>query len=480
MKGRTQIKRLWSKSGGKCALCDHLLGTDPKQIVPDHKIAATDGGKNKLSNYYLAHRSCNSSRQHLPFDIAKPIVKFKVFCEHKVGVTFDDVLDEYVGDANSEIEVEETGNSIKLSYKSWSFEANKMVDPATMCEYYFADIPVACIKNDADVQPRQIMYGHVRKLYLNFKERPVHEPSNCRFRPTGDGIGELLQFDGQHKTTAQILLNRDSVPTKIYIDPDIAMLQQLVVKIQQEIKKQPLTRSDTLAKLGDVVKSYLKQYTVAEGQIRTEKGLVEKQSDTKSRAELKKLYFEELRRILFFDEDNELAKFVKPGVMFKPTTDKVVINKVISPLIFSDLLEIDLDSSGGRDNERSMIISILNKICSEQLGEGWHTKGSIQATRARNFFQQGAIGWWMGEILLPALRYATMRIGDKKPLFIDAVTDEQKNNIDALVETLCNWAIWSTGDEDIVRAFRSNTVKNVTELLKSKYSYEKLITEAID
>ena len=86
-------KELWDKSGGVCALCDEPLGDIPDHIVPDHKIAVADGGKTTLANLYLAHKSCNSSRQHLPFDIAKPLVKFKVISDTKPDITFDDVLE---------------------------------------------------------------------------------------------------------------------------------------------------------------------------------------------------------------------------------------------------------------------------------------------------------------------------------------------------------------------------------------------------
>jgi hypothetical protein len=473
-------KSLLKKSGGKCELCNNALGTDSKQIVCDHMVPSVDYGPTKLSNLYLAHRSCNASRQHLPFVIAKPIIEFKAFCEHKGEVTFDHVLNRYVPERNGSCTLKRRGDQISLSYKSWTSKATVMRDPATKVEFFFIELPVSVIRNDTEVQPRLIMHTHVRKLYLDFAERPVHEPSNCRLVHSQNDVVQLLQFDGQHKTTAQILLGRKTIVAKIYINPDIAMLQQLVIKIQQEIKKQPLTRSDTLAKLGDVITSYLEDYQVPSGQHRSERGLIESQSSKKTQTELRKIYFEELKRLIFFDEQNSLARAVRPGVSPAPTTDKVMINKIVEPLVFNELLDIDMDAAGGRDRERSMIVSIMNKIHDEMLKPGWDEKSSMQYKRVDTFFKQGAITWWMKEILIPSIRYATKRLGEKKPLFIDAVTDNEQSHIDSLIETLCNWDVWSTDDPGELAALRSNTVKNVIKAFGTRYDDKKLINQAIE
>ena len=472
-------QELWDKSGGVCALCDEPLGNVPDHIVPDHKIAVVDKGKTTLTNLYLAHKSCNSSRQHLPFDIAKPLVKFKVISDMKPDVTFDDVLGTYVDNPNREVTFQKINGSITLKSGGWESTCEIYTDPATGCEYFFTELPVFLVQNDVEVQPRFIMHAHVRKLALDFTERPVHEPSNCRLVYTGAKTAKLLQFDGQHKTTAQVLIGRKRISAKIYIEPDIAMLQQLVVKIQQEIKKQPLTRSDTLAKLGHVIVGYVDNYKVKKGQVRTEAGFIRSQPDKKTKAEVKKLYFEELRRLVFFDDENSFCRLFKPGVRDRLQTDKVIIDKMIKPLIYPQLLDRDMDASGGRDDEREAIVMILNALETEMLGAKLNDKQSLQYRRAKTFFLGGAIGWWMQDILIPSIRYATKRLQEKKPLLIDPLSDDERSDILSLVETLCSWPIWSEDDDDILKAMRSNTVKNVRELLEDEYNFTELIKQAL-
>jgi hypothetical protein len=337
-------------------------------------------------------------------------------------------------------------------------------------------VPMQYIHNDPEIQPRSIIAAHVRKLALDFLQHPVHEPSNCRLVKDGHSTARLHQFDGQHKTTAQILIGRTTAPMKVYVEPAIDMLQELVIKIQQEIKKQPLTKSETLAKISDVVRRILDSYSEKPGKHRSEKRLLAKQSQHE-RGVVKKLYFDELRGLVFFDDDNELSKAVVPAVKNRPTTDKVVINKIISPLLYAQPLDTDMDESIERDTERANILFVVNAIAEKVLPKGWNKAGNdVQRRRAENFFYQGSIGWWMGEILEPSLRYVLYKMGKNKPLLLEPLDEASKEKIFSLIDKLCSWDIWSTDDPEHLKAMRSNTVKNVIEAFPD-YTDKKLIQE---
>lgn len=469
-------KLLLDKSTGLCALCgEPLSGSD--LIVPDHRMPESKGGKTTIANLYLAHKSCNSSRQDLPFEIAQPLVAFRVFTEKRKAATFDDVIDRNINSPRQRVKYRIDGDTIVLEFASGAYAAPIATDPATKVRYFFAEVPTNYILNDKEIQPRLIMHSHVRRLAIDFCSRPVHEPSNCRMVDTATGIAELLQFDGQHKTTAQILLSRTTVPMKVYVNPSIAMLQELVIKIQQEIKKQPLTRSDTLAKLGDVIQTSLEAYKEPAGKPRTEKGFIEAQGKESS-ATMKKLYFEELQRMIFFDPSNRLKDFLFSGRKFQPTTDKVVINKIIRPLVTPQLLTLDMDAAGGRDVEREAILLILNTIVENMLPVNIEDPANeLQRLRATNYFYQGAIGWWLGDILIPAIRYTLRRISESKPLFIESNWHEHEDEIIALVEHLCAWDIWSTQKPSHLKALRSNTLESVREEF-AEYNERRLIDEA--
>lgn len=465
---------LWMKSSGLCALCGQALSNNSDLNVADHRIPESISGPegNVLSNLYLAHLSCNASRKDLPFDVARPIVGFRVYSEEKKSITFDNVIEKYISKGRKPVSVERDGDKVLLNFGSEQFASTVSRDVATNTEYFYAEVPFEYISNDREIQPRLVSYSHVRRLALDFVNRPIHEPSNCRLVMHGKNAGTLLQFDGQHKSTAQILLGRKTGSFKIYVEPDKAMLQELVVKIQQEIKKQPLTRSDTLAKLGDVISRLLDEYKDVK---RTEQGFVALQPKTE-RGAIKKLYQHELQRLVFFDGDNELAAFVKPGALGAPTTDRMVIDRLIAPLLCSELLNIDMDASGGRDTERENIIVILNQIVKNMLPPNWELD-PIQKQRTQTFFLGGAIGWWMNELLIPSLRYVTMKLKDKEPLLLDALDAGVESKMVSIVDALCAWDIWSTTSGEELSAFRSNTVKNVINAFP-EYTALRLIKEA--
>ena len=93
-----------------------------------------------------------------------------------------------------------------------------------------------------------------------------------------------MQFDGQHKATAQIAMNRETIQMKIYMEISVAMANELVITIQKDVKKKALSQSDTMAKLNDVMGELLDKYVVAKGQVRTEKGFIESLPNAKQTA----------------------------------------------------------------------------------------------------------------------------------------------------------------------------------------------------
>lgn len=469
---------LWEKSQGRCALCGEALPADGKLVDADHKVARMEGegGKTELTNLYLAHRSCNRSRRNLRFDIASKVIRFSKWCELHSRPTFSDVVGKYVPDGNKRVEVDVAGNEITVAFGVDIRRAALYEDPATLTKYFFMNAPVQYIQNDDETQPRFIEHDHVRTLAVEFSERPVHEPSNCRVVGAGNGLADLLQFDGQHKTTAQLVLDRTEVPMKFYYEPSKPMIQELVVQIQQVIKKRPLSTTDTLRKLDDVIRDKVKQYAESHaGQVPTETQLVDAQPK-QEQASFRKHLLSNFALAVLQDENFKLEKFASKKIdKSRPFTDTVLVNKLITPLIAQELLDEALDSSYARDTERAAIIDLLNRVASNVLIDRWNPSkdGSdedLATYRARHFFYQGAIGWWMNEVLLPAFN-AHFSKARWKRLFLEELTVEQSEMLSAYVDLLCGWALWSTEDKSTIAAFRSNTVRNVIDAIdENKYS----------
>jgi HNH endonuclease len=481
----TALDTLWQKSGGVCALCALPLPADGKNIDIDHKVARAEGkgGTTTLKNLYLAHRECNRSRRNLPFDLASRVIRFQKWCTAESRRNFEDVVEHYLPSGNERVAYTIKNGKVTLSFGHDKRQAAISEDPATRTPYFFMDVPVDYVRNDFESQPRRIEHDHVRTLAVDFHVHPVHEPSNCRLVPDPGhgGVADLLQFDGQHKTTAQIILGRSEVPMKIYVDPSEPMIQELVVQIQQGIKKRPLTTSDTLKKLDDVVQHSIHVFTEEHGEAPTEMTLVEAQPK-QNQAEFKKRLLSNFEWAIFDDDDCLLHQFTtSKASREKPFTDTVVIRRLIKPLVSQELIDERLDDAVQRDTERAAVLRMTNRIADTMYVDKWDPKKTndeedLLTRRARNFSYQAAIGWWLGDILLPAI---TMFIPKPrwKRLFLEQLTDDQEMKIDDFIDTLCAWPIWSTTDETQLAALRSNTVANVVKAF-SGYNQVRLITDA--
>lgn len=475
---------LWAKSDGLCALCNEPLPADGKGVDADHKQARAQGagGKTTLGNLYLAHRGCNRSRQNLPFELATRVIRFGKWCAAVPRRSFADVVDHYLPAGNQRVTVvKKDEKEIVLRFGAEERRAPLFIDPATKTPYFFMDAPVSFIRNDEASQPRYIEQDHVRTLAQDFAVHPVHEPSNCRVVPVGDSdVADLLQFDGQHKTTAQIVLGRADVPMKFYFAPSEPMIQELVVQIQQGIKKRPLSTTDTLRKLDDVVKDRVDEFKQVHGRAPTEVELVNAQPKQDQRA-FKARLLGNFEYAVLSDEKLILRDFTaKKPTRSHPLTDTMLVRRMIRPLISQELVDEPLDMATQRDTERQTVVHILNLVAEKML-EGWDPKPTNEAEdlptrRARNFFYQAAIGWWLGDILLTTISLVIPKARWKK-LFLQPLSADQDERITAYVEVLCGWDIWSTTDSDQLAALRSNTVTNVVKVFPD-YDHTRLIKEA--
>jgi hypothetical protein len=252
---------------------------------------------------------------------------------------------------------------------------------------------------------------------------------------------------------------------KFYVDPDPAMIQRLVVQIQQGIKKRPLSTTDTLKKLDDVIQDKVAEYrALHDGKCPTEIELVSAQP-LQDQGTFKKHLLNNFEFAVLNDDNLEIKEYVstKNDRNF-PLTDKVLVAKIIRPLVCQELLDSPLDDSLARETEREIVVQIINRIIGNMLSGKWAPKSQgsgedLSTQRARAFFMQGAVGWWLKAILLPALQPLFV-MAKWKRLFLEPLDDAIQERLDNYIDIICGWEIWSTTDEDKIAALRSNTVSN--------------------
>ena len=274
-----KIAELIKRSNGKCYLCNENLNFEKeiKKIEGDKKDPSETLS---IENLYLAHEQCNNDKKDQPVSLARIKIAFKKFYEKKDEfITFDEFLDEYVENNRKSIKVKTLKDKLVLKFRDEETILPFFTDPTTKVKYCFGEISISYLFNDKDVQPRPIDKTHLFKLVDDFQSHPVHEPSNCRLitkKELNENYidAELLQFDGQHKSAAQVLLGREFLPFKIYINPEIKMIRELVVIIQNEIKKKAVLESIIIKRMKAAYQDRWNGYLELSGE-HSEAGLID-------------------------------------------------------------------------------------------------------------------------------------------------------------------------------------------------------------
>lgn len=254
---------VWNHKEQKCFLCSAKLNRASDNIELDHDVPAGEGGGDEFKNLNLTHVECNRyKKNHNSFDV-RPHLRFKRFYEDQLGqVHFGDALgffqiaptDCYIkiceGDLTAEVSSETGVVTVKVHEEEVAGKNQR---------FCFATLPISCVENDNEIQPREIKLNHLFMISSDLKKNPLHEQPAIRV--TGDTEKKkLLMFDGQHKTVAHLLNGKRNCVFKIYLNISKPEAVELVNSIQAKIKKLPLTPFELASKMSDEVRRKLELY----------------------------------------------------------------------------------------------------------------------------------------------------------------------------------------------------------------------------
>ena len=370
-------------------------------------------------------------------------------------------------------------------------------DPSTKVEYCFVEAPAIHIFNDEESQPRWIMSDHVRALAWDFRVRPVHEPSSSRLLDDGGGTGrragKLLQFDGQHKGIAQLILGRKKIQTKVYITSDLQMLRELVEAIQNRIVKRPLSKSATLIKIEQIIGEELRQWAPKAGTLRSEKAFIESR-ELEARTLRRQQLLDALRKNVMDSPENRLRPYVqdiKLSGRILPMTDKNLIKHLINRFMTEDLLEEDMTSEDSlREIEKKNIALLFSTVADEMFSDWDSSKvrrvdWDNRQLRGYNFSLGGAMGWWGRVLVRTLLHLFTLGSAHEKRILLRKLTKKEERRLKLAVKVLCSWDLWTNPPSDLLAAWRSNTLKRVDKAMRDEdldgeYNESKLARDVLD
>lgn len=476
--GENWFQELVQKASGQCYLCEDALDLTTSEVQKDH---VDPRGPTEPHNLYLAHRNCNALKRDLPVNDAKLMIRFRKFCEAKKHeVTFDDVLDEYVQNPKRQsvrVEIDQEEAIINFS-KRVQRRVPLMMDPTSGVKYCFTEVPVGWIHNDVDVQPRKIVWDHAWKLAQDFVTHPVHEPSACRLVWERHGMGRLLQFDGQHKTAAQIILGRTEIQTKIYMDPPLPLVRSLIVSIQNRIVKLPLETSIAITKLSDVYRDHWQQVG-AETEFDFIKTYVSSQQ-----AAAKKEMFAAHYKVILDNPNNHLVSFVQQRKARRgtyPLSMNDLTNFILKELVCQEPLTLKVGTQEDlRPREASNVVEVLNQLADElllynkwQFGPRPSGASSRDYLKAQRFFSPGSVKYW-APLLRQAIGYGLnlhlKPVSELSKPLLRFLSENESELVRQIIQRLCAHPVWEDRqDPQIDGKLRENRPATSKKLFEEAY-----------
>jgi len=220
-----------------CYICEEVLELS-QPVDVDHIKAKDRGGLDNRNNWGLTHLSCNRSKSNRDLDLQRYLSRFqRAKRGHLLSGNDEDTFTVGVALINKGGSNRELRGRIEKSDVGETFQTMLSVDGKDV-QYLFpterdlnnpdvrsftALIPIEYLYHDASVNPRAIvdLEGFIEEFY---RGNPQLLPSLGYIR-LEDGKGRIQLFDGQHKAAAQLFLGHRRLYVRVFIDPDLKLLQ---------------------------------------------------------------------------------------------------------------------------------------------------------------------------------------------------------------------------------------------------------------
>ena len=318
------------------------------------------------------------------------------------------------------------------------------------------------------MQPRYLIFDKVFELFRHFQTSPVLQPSLGRVVN-----GKIRLFDGQHKAAAILWNDRRQLECKIYVEPDMRLLNQTNISAHEKFAQTRFYTSIMVLKLGSQFGTDFDQYkNLEDGQTKSEAGFVNylKSKDSLTQGEISKRFRSFLYNSILEDQDNRLARLVAVG---NRATDErpITLNGLASSLFASFLFREPVGDNMTTDSyrrglETENMVKLMNMIDDLGLNQ-WSpktTKSNEHQLKLSRLVRARFMKAWAE--LLKDVVCVQLSLNDTderaRPLYRE-LRNEQLEKIRSCIARLVDWKMWGSpvGTEiDRVRMDKHSMVKD--------------------
>lgn len=475
-------ERLVQQHGRICFATGHLI-PEGESIHFDHIRAFAQDGPTEINNIAPMCPQHNRDKGTLPLFDFRIKLRLNDFFRTADRLTLGDLL-EYMRSKHQisgygiPVDITEEDSVIRITSSTDLPEFRVYRCPITQWKYFYATLPIDLLDSDdgqdqaIGLQPRYLIPDKVFELFRHFQRYPVLQPSLGRI------VGDRIKlFDGQHKAAAILWNGYKELECKIYIEPDIRMLNQANISAHDKFAQTRFFSSIMVLKLGTQFGGDFETYkNLEDGQAKSEKGFVDylRAKDDLTAGQVNQRFRSFLYNSVLEDEDNQLASLVSVGnspTRDKPLTINALTNSLFASFLYRYPVEDNMTTDAYRRSTevRNMIalMNMLNKLALYQ----WNPKAAEHDERQlkldrliRSRFMKA----W-SELLKDAI-CAKLRIYDSddkvRPLYREFSTQDMDDIRDVVIR-LIEWKMWSSPASSDIDKIRLDSDKDVKDWLRS-------------
>ncbi|MHC4405553.1 MAG: HNH endonuclease [Planctomycetota bacterium] len=372
--------------GRKCFATGHEI-PEGEEIQFDHIRAYATGGPTELDNIAPMCTRHNREKSTLPLDDFRVKLLLDEFFNSGDKLTLKHLLSflQQRGDVaryGEPVSVTENGGVVKVEGAARTYEQTMYSCPTTGWKYFYATLDVEVLDSDDDedqrigLQPRYLIQSKVFDMFRHFQTHPVLQPS----------IGRVVDnrvrlFDGQHKAAALLLTGRREFECKVYLSPDLRLLNQTNISAHDKFAQTRFFSSIMILKLGSQFGADFEEYkNLEDGQPKSESGFMDylaRRDPTQTSGQLKQRFRSYLYSSVLEHEENRLGRLVSSSN--RRSADKPITMDMLQKSLFSNFLYREpthdnmATAAYRRDVEVENTVCLLNMFHDLALSE-WNAK----------------------------------------------------------------------------------------------------------
>jgi hypothetical protein len=482
----SEKQTILQRYGKVCYANGHAI-PDGEKIHFDHIKAYTSGGPTDLSNIAPMCERHNLDKGALPLEDFRTKLRIQEFFKKGPRLTLKDLLQYFKEIKEIEtygekvaLDVDETKNIVKVENASFSKTYIYQTCPLTGWKYFYCTLPIDILDSDDDhdehigLQPRFLIFDKVFEMFRHFQFFPVLQPSIGRFHK-----GKILLFDGQHKAASLLWTGRHVFECKIYIAPDIVILNQANISAHDKFAQTRFFSSVMVLKLGNQFGKDFDEYRDDDNfSSKTEVSFLEYLLNKPmpiTRGEVNTKFRSYLYNSILKDETNKWLPLVSEGNRSskeQPITLDMLSKSIFANFLCTSPLKDDILSNDyKRDVEATNVIRLMNILYDKGLFS-WNPKASPndndQLKLNRIFASKSIMAW--SERLRDAIlvRLAIRDHDDYPKMFYREIADEKFSEIEDIVQRLYDWPQWSSPKNTDIDAFIARNKSSLKDWFKEK------------